>query len=195
MYARDLLFTNEFPSGRLAEVAALTLIGATDLGVPPRRTAEALWRFICERPDSEWARRAADTVGKLSFEADVMSEAVNIVRMRDTPASWFELALEVLSGTSYAPKVTSEIILAAAERAIDPYACFLVNELVGAAHRCGSIPAAVITAVMNGWGAGTDARRERALDLAMLLTSADVGWLTRMLADMNVTVRRKQRER
>ncbi len=85
--ARDLLLARELPAGRTCEIAtAVTLVAAADLGVAPRGTAVALWRFIGEQPESEWARKAADTIGKLPFDANIDNETVNVVRMRDTPA-------------------------------------------------------------------------------------------------------------
>lgn len=189
-HARDLLLADEFPTGALAEVAALTLIGAADLGVAPRGTARALWRFISERPDSEWARKAAGTVGKLPLDSQIVNEAVNVVRMRDTSSVWFELAVEVLGGKSYAREVTPEIVLAAAERATDSYACYLVVELVRTAHAFGCVPTAIVSAVMHGWSNGNDARRERAPDLTMLLPLTDMKWIEKMLTDTNTIVRR-----
>jgi hypothetical protein len=183
------------PDPKEVEVAAATLVAASDADIAPPGSAGALWSYILKNPTGSFASQAGHAIArKLPFDEKVHAAVVSVVSTPDSDADVFETAITVLQGKGYAARVTPEVLLAVSECSLRKgrHTAMFVPQLVETVHDvAGGLPVPVLRAIRDGWSRSSDEdQRYEAPEMGRLLPELDLEWLRLMLADASSKVRR-----
>jgi hypothetical protein len=185
-HALEVLSDPNQPPG-LREVACAALVAGLEESLAvPHGTPIAIWRWVRETTPKRWCA-AQYRLGEV-FDEAVFVAAFEAVRDQGSGTELRQVALDVISGSAYAPLVTDEMLIDVIDRPhVEPER---LTRLITSVHKARGIPVELLVVIRDRWAASTVvATREAAVEIGSLVPRPDETFWTKMIGDPSDDVR------
>jgi hypothetical protein len=168
-------------------VAGGALLSAMDEDIAiPAEYVRVLWAWLATAATaSHWS---LDKFAALPDER-IRSESLSMLVDRTAGTNERRLAVQVLSGSGHARHVEDHALVSLVEAARTGAHAIDVATVIVAVHLARGVPRELLVGVRDRWSAGCLGMKEAAITLGLEALAPDLGWVARMLDDVEPDAR------